>query len=70
MFNRYLSILEELGVNPIVIPKNDTVPTKDRYIKKSFIRYFYLIYQKHRYCYKASMLPDIALGYNQSLLNN
>ncbi len=34
MFNRYLSILEELGVNPIVIPKNDTVPTKDRYIKK------------------------------------
>lgn len=33
MFNRYLSILEELGVNPIVIPKNDTVPTKDGYIK-------------------------------------
>ncbi len=33
MFNRYLSILEELGVNPIVIPKNDTVPNKDGCIK-------------------------------------
>lgn len=40
MFNKYINILEELGVNPIIIPKNETSLSNNKFVKNPLSKIF------------------------------
>lgn len=40
MFHKYINILNELKINPIVIPKNEKLPHKKKYIKNPLAHFF------------------------------